>query len=394
MAVNIVEPLRIALLAPYSEKGIARGGAERHIHNLVEHLSYIDNLEVHIFFLSKNMDAKSKLHNVTLHPLRKSKLPVTISGITISQIRLVRAVRKLNPDIVHAQMIGAPYGMAATLLSREYPTITTVHTMTFQTSNIENTMKERIHDRIWIWLEPWEAKKINRFIIVSSNLKEELTKMGAKSITIIPNGIEKKWFEFQYTPVENRIFCVGRFQKIKGQDILLTAFRILKDKIPNATLHLAGAIFGRDEYISSLKSTAKQLGIEKDVSFLVDIDDEELIKEYRECSVFVLPSMEESHPIVLLEAMASKRPVVATRVGGVPDMIDDGQSGFLVKYGNHDELQDRIFTLLTNKELRERIGEAGRKRVANLDWANIAKKTYQEYLNTINNYKWERNHEQ
>ena len=375
--------LKVAWICPYYPGGEVRGGAERHIQNLLDNLGKNLNIEVHVIFFTDDIKSMKAIRdNLFLHPIQKSKIPMSFAGITFYPIQLSNIVRKIKPDLVHAQMIGAPYGLAAAKLSKEYPTITTVHTMTFQIDQ-ERTLKGKIHDFIWYRLELWEAKKIHSFIIVASNLEPELIRMGAKNIKIIPNGIEKKWFNYEYLPVQNRLLCVGRFQKIKGQDVLLTAFKKVVEKIPDATLHLVGAVFEGEEYLSQLKQMVKDHNLENNVKFLIDIDDDALMREYTECAVFVLPSREESHPIVLLEALASKRPVVATAVGGVPEMFDNGESGFLVEYGKPDQLEDKIIELLSNQSLRESMGEKGRMRVLDNSWEQIAQTTYQEYLKTI-----------
>jgi glycosyltransferase involved in cell wall biosynthesis len=84
---------------------------------------------------------------------------------------------------------------------------------------------------------------------------------------------------------------------------------------------------------------------------------------YAAFDALVLPSSNEGTPVSAIEALAAGRPVVATRVGGVPDVVDDGEDGFLVEAGDTDDLADRLGQLARDPKLRERMGRAGRDRV-------------------------------
>jgi glycosyltransferase involved in cell wall biosynthesis len=378
----------VAFLSPYSELDIVRGGAERHIHNLIDAYLKRPDLEVHIVFISSTLKESKKVSdNLYLHPIPDSKLPMTLSGVSIHNIRLVDAVRGIGPDIVHAQMIGAPYGVAAARLSKEYPTVLTIHTMTYQIFDDYSDVPGKIHDLLWLWLESWEARKVHRFIIVADNLRDELARMGAKNVTVITNGIEEKWFRLEYKPIPNRILCVGRFLEFKGQDVLIKAFKSIRDRHPGASLHLVGPTFGDESYINELKKLATELGLERNVRFLVDIDDAALAREYSECAVFALPSRVESHPYVLLEAMAAGRPVVATKVGGVPGMIDHGESGLLVEYGDVEGLSRGIDDILSDREAQSRLSAGARKRVSSLSWDQTAENTVLEYRHAIEEFR-------
>jgi starch synthase len=115
-------------------------------------------------------------------------------------------------------------------------------------------------------------------------------------------------------------------------------------------------------YHHTICNLIKSQGLEKNVVFCGRLDDPALFREYREAAVFVLPSYEESQGIVILEAMATGTPVVATRAGGIPDMIQDGIDGTLVECGDDAGMAAGIISLLGDKERRRVLGEAGRER--------------------------------
>jgi glycosyltransferase involved in cell wall biosynthesis len=105
------------------------------------------------------------------------------------------------------------------------------------------------------------------------------------------------------------------------------------------------------------------LGLEDGVLFEEDLDDDELADRYRRCTVFVMPSGQEGFGIVFLEAMRFGKPCIGGSVGGTPDVIDDGRTGFLVPFGDVDALESAVKRLVENPELAREMGWAGRRKL-------------------------------
>ena len=112
---------------------------------------------------------------------------------------------------------------------------------------------------------------------------------------------------------------------------------------------------------------------------------EEIKKEFSECSVFVFPSKEESFGIVLAEAEACGKPVVASNIGGIPYVVDDNKTGFLVEYGDVDTFAEKILILLNDKNLRNKMGRLGRGKAKQFSNKEIAKKYYELYKEVFDN---------
>lgn len=152
------------------------------------------------------------------------------------------------------------------------------------------------------------------------------------------------------------IGAIGRLEPIKGLDFLLEAAAVLRSRRPDLRIELAGS--GTCE--PRLRSLAAQLGIADAVSFLGWRDDIGAL--HRRWEVFAQPSIHEGLGLSALEAMAAGRPVVASAAGGLPELVKDGRTGFLVPVGAVDALIDRLGRLLEDEELRTRMGDAGRER--------------------------------
>ncbi len=150
---------------------------------------------------------------------------------------------------------------------------------------------------------------------------------------------------------------IGRMTAVKRTDDVLVAFRRLLDRGTDACLCLVGDGPDRER----VERQAAELGIIRRCLFLGYQDTGAPF--YAAFDALLLPSGNEGTPVSAIEALAAARPVVATRVGGVPDVVRDGEDGFLVEPGDVDALADRLALLARAPDLRRRMGEAGQVRV-------------------------------
>ncbi len=179
----------------------------------------------------------------------------------------------------------------------------------------------------------------------------------AKSITVIPNGVNTEVFRPSKHPERNSnsVLFVGRLEFLKGVDRLVAAIPYVLGHVPAATFLFAGPA-GK----SVMAGLQEQLSDDHRprVEFLGGFERRELIPLYQRCAVAVFPSRYETFGYTCLEAMACGAPVVASRVGGLAEMIEHGKTGLLVDTDNSEDLGQAIVTLLENAELRRILGEA------------------------------------
>jgi glycosyltransferase involved in cell wall biosynthesis len=121
------------------------------------------------------------------------------------------------------------------------------------------------------------------------------------------------------------------------------------------------------------------LNIENYVDFLGFLSGEKKYTYYKSADIYVQPSRYETFGIAILEAMACGKTVVASNVGGIPFLVIDGETGLLFENGNVRDLAEKILNLLNDKELREKMGKAGKKRAEEFTWDKIAKQTVEVY---------------
>ena len=182
---------------------------------------------------------------------------------------------------------------------------------------------------------------------------------------------------------DNRIILyVGRLHKEKGVKYLVEAFKTVKQWHPDVVL----LIVGEGSEKENLVFQAKQLGLQQSIMFMDFLPHEMLPELYNSCDILSLPSIAEAFGMVLIEAMACGKPVVGSRVGGINDIIEDSENGFLVEPGRPDQLAEKIHLILSDKKLLKRLGTKARKKVEDkYSYYAVAKKAmsiYEQALET------------
>jgi glycosyltransferase involved in cell wall biosynthesis len=222
-------------------------------------------------------------------------------------------------------------------------------------------------------LERWLAARTTALIAVSPQVRDDLVALGiaprerfavirlgielGERVAAEQNGRDESRRYLGIGPDRFAVGWIGRMTAVKRTDDVLVAFKRLRDEGVDAVLCMVGD--GPDR--PQLERRAHELGVVRDTLFLGY--QEEVAPFYAAFDALVLPSSNEGTPVSAIEALAAGRPVVATRVGGVPDVVAEGEDGFLVEPGATDDLADRLAELARDPELRERMGEAGRQRV-------------------------------
>ncbi|MGH2744267.1 MAG: glycosyltransferase [Thermoleophilaceae bacterium] len=218
---------------------------------------------------------------------------------------------------------------------------------------------------------PWLAEKVRRaaFVVcVSDHGRAQLMALVEKEhwpkLHLVRCGVDVTAFKPR-TPRRRggarlSVLTVGRAEPVKGQMVLLEALAMLEQH----GLDVAATLVGGGSLLSPLRQRARELGVAEQVNFAGNVGHEGVHAHYAAADAFCLPSFGEGVPVVLMEAMASGLPVVASRVGGIQELVEHGLSGFLVPPGRPDLIAAALERLADDPELRAGMGEAGRAIVA------------------------------
>ena len=208
----------------------------------------------------------------------------------------------------------------------------------------------------------------------------------SKKVTIIPPGVNLSEFDCSNSYSHRaRVLFVGPLSKSyewKGLTYLLRAISIVKETIEGVSL----TVVGQGELLMRYKSLCGEMGISENVNFVGRLSQRNLINEYRKMDVLVLPSISnvESFGTVLAEANACRKPVIGTKIGGIPSFIKDGVNGLLVPSRDPEALASAIKKILGDLKLAKEMGSAGRRYVEqNFDWNDLAMKTENTFYEAI-----------
>jgi len=222
----------------------------------------------------------------------------------------------------------------------------------------------RLNKKIFNWLAKFSLKRADVLRGVSQATVDQLKKWN-NSVPVVkfPAWTDIDAFErverFD-TEINGRIVFAGALAPIKGVEYLIKAFKEVNNRYPQARL----LIVGREDdqqYVVGLKDLVKQLDIVNSVEFLGEVNQEELANIFSQANIFALPSLSGGLGRVVFEGMATGLPVIGTRVGGVPDLIDHQKTGLLVESRDVDALSTSLLELIQQPEKAKAMGERGRE---------------------------------
>lgn len=304
---------------------------------------------------------------------------------------------KLKPDIIHAHNMHY-FSRYHTRVIEHYamrkkiPMVLTAH----------NIWKDKL------FLDLTYKVNWDKIIAISHYIKRELTAIGIpeEKIVVVHHGIDEKIFSsgkpasrlFKDHPAlkgkKKIVFHPARMGLAKGCDIVIEAFRLVKDKFPDAMLVMSGSGniidwgLNQNKEIAYFMSLIKHLKLEDSFYINTFSINKEMPHLYRLADVVVYPStVEEPFGLTMLEAMASEKPIVVTESGGMPEIIKNDINGYVVPKGNHEALAEKIIKLLSDEGLRKKLGRIGREHVESMYTKKIyAKSIYKVYEDTLKEF--------
>lgn len=306
----------------------------------------------------------------SLNNLSYSSFLYIITALPFIFFKSLSIIKKEKINIIHCQ--GFLSGFLGYLLFKltNIPYIITVQRL----ERSKNYFKKLVYNNAKIC------------IAASNKIKEYFEQIRCKNIKVIPNGIELKRFQ-NLNREESRkkmgfdnefvIITVARLEKVKGLEYLIKALDILKKRSgENYKLLIIGEGTERD----NLKNLTKKLKLENSIKFLGQISNQDIPNYLSAADCFVLPSISEGFGIVILEAMAANVPIVATRVGGILDIIENEKTGILVQSKNSNQIAKAVYELYSNPEFAKNLAKNAGNDLEKYNWNNIVKKVSSIYF--------------
>jgi len=277
---------------------------------------------------------------------------------------IAKQIKRFKPHVVYYPMLHYWTPILNTFL-KEVPKIVTIHDLRAHRGE---------ESKLFEWMTNMSVRQADRIVILSDVFRKDLEAMGVDSskILVIPHG-EFSYYSRIGDSAEickdgKTILFFGRIHEYKGVSVLLQAFSKIKKAVPDARLLLVGS--------GDIRPYAELLSELKDVEIInMWVPDSEVAQYFLKADFVVVPYIDASQSGVIPLAYSFGLPVVASSVGGIPEQVVDGKTGFLVKPGDPDGLAEKCIFLLNNDGDRLRMGlSAFEKCSTELSWRNAAEK--------------------
>ena len=392
------------------------GGMNVYVRELTRQLG-IMGVHVDVFTRSENEHVPHVLHDLGYgnrivhiragveYPMPKKELarylPQFVEGICNFSTS-----KGISYDLIHSHYWMS--GMAALDLKQQWgiPVINMFHTLGVMKNRVAQS-EEQIEGAYRIKGEQEVLDKADRIVAATTAEYAQLMwlyKVDVNKVTIIPPGVDMGKFYpiprdeakeyIGIPPCERMLLFVGRLEPLKGLDVLIEAIGIMQQNGKLSEYPFCLAIIGgesegtteqADIEMTRIKSLSEQYGLKDLVTFLGKQSQDSLPYYYSAAEAVVVPSQYESFGMVALEAMACGRPVVASQIGGLAYLVQDGVTGFTVPVDDPNELANRLTSLLQDSSLREQMGKQAVQVAQDYAWDKIATKMMVQYEGLLGN---------
>lgn len=372
---------------PLNSKCI-KGGIEASVYGLVKELSI--KHEVVVFDMPRIGGSSEIFYDGNVRVYRYSN-DSKRQNLNVRKIKLMLSnIINENIDVCHLHSTSLlSYILYLSLKKQQIHTIVTVHGL----AHIEKKKALQQHFTIKRLFQYWYQSiveyrflsKCNVVIVDTQYVKDEIenyyNEVKIKHlpiIEVIPQGIDETYYTIKNSANSNVILSVGAISQRKGHLFLLQAFDSLSQILPNFELHIVGTKSDVVYYNLVIDYIDKSPN-RKNIHVYTDLSQENLLQEYKNAKVFALHSQEESQGIALVEAMATGLPIVSTRVGGIPFVVLDGETGFLSEYSDIKSFAESLNKLLTNNSIYKVMSQNATKVANNYKWSVITENIYELY---------------
>lgn len=354
--------MRVALVGPYPvDLTRVQGGVESSFSMLVSGLASLSGLDPYVITFRP---ALTEPHVTVAEGVTVEYVPGTrrLGNLTLRarERRSLRAILdRVRPDIVHAQdALG--YGYVCLKTVQRAPVVVSVHGIVREQIRYLRSPSARIRGHTaGVSFERYCIRRA-RFLMTPTPYAKQY--FGAEingRIWDIGNPVSDRLFALQPAPEWGRMLFAGTLIPLKRVLDLVDVLPQVLLQVPDAHLRVAGGV-GDPHYAAQVQARVRDLGLEDRVDLLGEIGTDALVEEYRRAALLVLPSSQETSPMVIGEAMAAGVPVVATRVGGVPYLVEHGVTGWTVEVGDLETLAQRLVDVLSDPARATALGAAGR----------------------------------
>lgn len=350
--------MKVALVGPYPvDTSMIPGGVAAVVFYIAHALRDDPDIELHVLTTTKTVTEEKVVHDgaLTVHYLPEPKSRV-VPNLLTNVTRLKQAIQRLKPDLVHSE---SPVGTVAGVKSG-CPTVHSIHGVVHKEVLVSKNLSNYLALRVESWLANQAVRGATQIIATSDYAAREFASLAKAPTHLIYNPIEDRFFDLESCEIDNKMLYAGLMSVRKNVFGLVRAFGVLHQRDPRPELFVCGRIAAPD-YNAKVEQYVRTHNLGECIHLLGFISQEEVGRHFAEAAVICLYSYEETAPMILSQAMCAGKPVVASAAGGSPDIVIDGETGFIVACDDDDAFAERSLQLLNDPELRRRMGQRARE---------------------------------
>lgn len=359
------------------------GGGETYTLDLKEYLEKQGHTVK--IFASDNSPEKEHFTDYEFANFKSKLLQIPFSFFNYrSYFAIKKAIKEFKPDIIHIQSLDDRVTPSIISAIKSVPVIITIHSYNLLKPFKKNVPSPlfRLYWYFKCYFNSFFLRQIQLFIAPHKYFMNLMEKENFRPNTLVYCG--KKLFTYSKLQYKRNLLFCGRLTKEKGINYLIQSMPRIINNFPDVKLTIAGSGSQRKE----LEYLICKLNISANVIFVGRINNKKLQKFYSESDIILVPSVwDEPFGLVGVEAMSVGRPVIASNVGGIPEWLDDGKTGFLVDPGNSEQIAGKVIELFSDRKLLEQMGKNARKKAEQFSIEKHANKIEKIYLEVIKKYK-------
>jgi glycosyltransferase involved in cell wall biosynthesis len=372
-----MQPIKLVFITQFPvDAGCPSGGVEAVSVNLVRSLSAYSGLDIDVLTLCSSV-TEAVIENwgkVKIHRLPKPAGSELVTAIGKSKKLIEDYIQQLKPDLIHAH---DTYGIMVQDI--DIAKAFTVHGFIYGDTLFSQGKFRWLRSKIWEKIEKRSWSKQPNIISISPYVRERVSPISNAIIYDIDNPISDAFFKLTRDEKPGRIFTSAVICPRKNTLQLVKAVKLLVDEGADVELRIAGSV-GDKDYMKEMLDFIGTNNLDKHVQILGRISTQEVMQELIHSSIYALASLEENSPMGIEEAMAVGVPVVTSNRCGMPYMVKNGETGYLVNPFDEKDIANKFKRILNNNELKNAMAQKSIELALDLYHSDsVARRTYAVY---------------
>lgn len=350
--------MKVALVGPYPvDAAYIPGGVAAVTYYVVQGLRQWPDIDLHVVTTTKTLATNTLLKdgNLTIRYTSEPRYRV-VPNLLANIGRIKAELKRIDPDVVHSESsVGTLAGAAA-----GYPTIHTIHGIPHEEVRFAPTLYRKVAVFVEGLLAKRAVSRAQCCIATSGYAVRAYTPCNGVKMHQIHNPIEDRFFAMNCPVTDGKLLHASYISRLKNILGLVKAFELVRQRDSNPRLFICGKAVDA-KYKALVEDYVKSHNLQDAVNLLGFISQEELGRHFDEAALICLFSRQESAPMAIAQAMCAGKPVVASAVGGTPDLVLDGETGFLVGDDDQPAFAEKVLRLLSDPVLRRTMGARARE---------------------------------